>query len=286
VTWLNDLDMIVGVIGFVITIVTLVKVQSVHRTQTEERTLLRRLYGTESLASHLRSAAKFLRGGESDARILAEELVRLCGQIEGISRALDSMNQNRSTARQRDVQLVEKGYYTPAFLARVVNDAQHNVDFLIYRNLQFTNVDLLETMEHAAKRGVRIRILGLSSTADDSVLDQASMVLPWPQASAATLRRQLSESEDRIKSIVDGWDEQSRRRFEYRGYKITPNVHFARMDGVIRQGFLGTLSPAQPARLEDRGYMELSLSSEPGATLARHFDQLWVHGEATVVIGS
>ncbi|MBL1097212.1 hypothetical protein [Streptomyces coffeae] len=285
-TWLDHLNTFFGIVGFVITVVTLVKVQSVHRAQAEERTLLRRLYGTDSLARHLRSAATFLRqGNENDARALAEELVRLCGQIEGISRALDSMNRTRGGTGRQELQLVDKGYYTPAFLSRAVNDAQYKVDFLIYRNLQFTNVDLLESMELAAKRGVHIRILGLSSAAEESVLEQASLVLPWPQAPAQTLRRQLAESEERIKSIVAGWSEQARLRFEYRGYTVVPNVHFVRMDGLVRQGFIGTLSPAQPARLEDRGYVELPIRSEPGATLSRHFDQLWVRSAATTVSG-
>ncbi|MCP3759535.1 hypothetical protein [Streptomyces sp. TBY4] len=283
--WLNEVNTVFGVLGFLITLVTFLKVQSVQRAQREERQLLRRLYGTEMLAAQLRSAAGFLRQGtESDARMLAEELVRVCGQIEGISRALDSLNRERRSVRGES-NLVPNGYYTPAFLNRAVNDAQHQVDFLIYRNLQFANVDLLQSMERAARRGVRIRILGLSSRAEDAVLDQASMVLPWPQAEPAVLRRQLSDSEERIRSIVEGWGLQSRGLFEYRGYLIAPNAHFARTDGVVRQGFIGTLSSAQPAGLEERGYMEFRTSAEPGATLSRHFEQLWARSAENVVAG-
>lgn len=182
---LHNLSAIFGILGFVITVVTLLKVQSVRRAQREERALLRKLYGTEALATHLRSATTFLRQGrEDEARVLAEELVRLCGQIEGISHALDTMTRVGGAA-QRSLLLVERGYFTPAFLRRAVDEARHNLDFLIYRNLQFANVDLLEAMEHAAKRGVRIRILALSSAADNAVLEQASLVLPWPQAAPA-----------------------------------------------------------------------------------------------------
>jgi hypothetical protein len=282
---LEQLNTLLGVIGFAITIVTLIKVQSVQRAQTEERSLLRRLYGTDSLAGHLRSAARFLRQGENEARVLAEELVRLCGQIEGISRVLDSMGRDGGGPERRAIRLVERGYYTPTFYSRVVNDAQHNADFLMYRNLQIANVDILESMERAAKRGVRIRILALSSHADDHVLEQASMVLPWPQVPAATLRRQLADSEDRVKGVVESWDVRVRRQFEYRGYVIAPNMHFARMDSVMMQGFVGTLSPAQPAQLDDRGYMELPRGGEPGATLARHFEELWAHSAPSVVVG-
>ncbi|MFI6285900.1 hypothetical protein ACIBCM_14270 [Streptomyces sp. NPDC051018] len=286
-SWLEAANTILGVIGFAITLITLTKVRSVQRAQTEERALLRRLYGTESLADHLRSAAGFLRQGEQDARNLAEELVRTCGQIEGISRALDSMNRMRGNGagNQRMIRLVERGYYTPPFYSQVVNDAQSNADFLMYRNLQISNVDLLQSMERAANRGVHNRILAISSGSSDSVLEQASMVLPWPQVPPETLRRQLLESEDRVRSVVAGWPVRTRRNFEYRGYVITPNMHFARMDGVIMQGFVGTLSPAQPEQLEDRGYVELPRDREPGATLSRHFEELWAQSAATVVVG-
>lgn len=81
---LRDLSAILGIVGFLIMIVTLLKVQSVRRAQREERALLRRLYGTDSIATHLRSAAILLRRGrDSEARTFAEELTRLCGQIEG-----------------------------------------------------------------------------------------------------------------------------------------------------------------------------------------------------------
>lgn len=282
---LHNLSAIFGIIGFVITVVTLLKVQSVRRTQREERALLRKLYGTEALATHLRSAATFLRQGrEDEARVLAEELVRLCGQIEGISHALDTLNLVGEAA-QRSLLLVERDYFTPAFLRRAVDEARHNLDFLIYRNLQFANVDLLEAMEHAAKRGVRIRILALSSAADNAVLEQASLVLPWPQADAATLRRQLVESEARIRGIIDGWSRQARERYEYRSYSVAPNFHFVRVDGLLRQGFIGTLSSAQPFRLEDRPYLQMPLSNEPGVTLARHYDQLWDRSAGTSATG-
>ncbi|MFD8935924.1 hypothetical protein ACFV0R_11790 [Streptomyces sp. NPDC059578] len=284
-SWLEQTNTVIGVVGFLITLVTLLKVRSVQRAQVQERALLRKLYGTESLADRLRSAAVFLRQGEQDARNLGEELVRLCGQIEGISRALDSMSRQRGpdATGQRMVRLVERGYYTPPFYARVVNEAQNNADFLMYRNLQIAGVGLLQSMERAAKRGVRIRILAISSQCTDEVLEQASMVLPWPQVPPDVLRRQLHESEGRIQQVVAGWADRSRRNFEYRGYTIAPNMHFARTDGVMMQGFVGTLSPAQPEQLEDRGYLELPREREPGATLSRHFDELWAQSTHTVV---
>ena len=105
-----------------------------------------------------------------------------------------------------------------------------------------------------------------------------------PQVPPETLRQQLRESEDRVRVAASAWPEGVRRNFEYRGYAITPNMHFARMDGTVMQGFVGTLSPAQPEQLEDRGYVELPRDREPGATLSRHFEELWAQS-AHVVAG-
>jgi hypothetical protein len=135
VGWLDPVDMMLGAIGLGITVVTLIKVQSVHRAQVEERALLRRLYGTDNLTDHLRSAAVLLRQGENEARILAEELLRVCGQIEGISRVLDSMDRSRNSSNPQIMRLVDQGYYVPSFYSHVVDDSQHNADFLMYRYL-------------------------------------------------------------------------------------------------------------------------------------------------------
>lgn len=282
--WLEPLDFVIGAIGFIIAVITLARVQSVHRAQSEERALLRRLYGTDTLAGHLRSAAVLLRQGENESRVLAEELLRMCGQIEGIGRVLDSMDASRGASDQTSMRLVDQGYYIPTFYSRVVNDAQNSADFLMYRNLQISNVDILESMKQATMRGVRVLILALSSEADDAVLEQASMVLPWPQVPPSTLRQQLADAENRIKIVVQGWEERARRQFEYRGYTIAPNMHFARMDGLILQGFVGTLSTAQPERLSDRGYLEMPRTSEPGSTLARHFEEFWERSASHTVV--
>ncbi len=264
---------LLGVAGLLITVVTFLKVRSVSRAQKEERALIRKLYGTDTLATQLRSAARFLRRDrELDARDLAEELVRLCGEIDGITKVLEAMNGVKSTG----LVLRDRDYFTPAFVKRSVEESRHALDFLIYRNLQFANVDLLQAMELAAGSGVRIRILALSARADDAVLDQAVRVLPWPLAADRDmLREQLSASERRIAGIVSSWEREAQERFEYRGYNIAPNLHFLRSDAVIKYGFIGTLATAQPQQLHERPYVEIPVRSAPGGTLVRHYEQLW-----------
>ncbi|WP_045747264.1 hypothetical protein [Actinoplanes rectilineatus] len=277
---------VLGIIAFAIAIITLVRVHSVQKTQEEERRLLHRIYGIESLVVRLRSASVFLRKTQDvDASDLAEDLIRICGQIEGIMRVLNIAG-NESKSNQSAIPLLKSGYMTPQFQKAAVMEARHAVDFLVIRSMQFANVDLMEEMRSAALRGVRIRILAISASASDTLLQYATNFLPWPVAtSAAELRGQLQEVENRMRQFTaSSWPEEARRRFLYRGYNLPPNMHFARVDSVIRQGFVGTLSSAQPGRLEDRPYIELSTNSAPGSSLMTHFDQLWDLSAADQVV--
>jgi hypothetical protein len=45
----DNVDSVIGLVGLIISVVTLWKVQSVRRAQENERKLLRMLYGTEAL---------------------------------------------------------------------------------------------------------------------------------------------------------------------------------------------------------------------------------------------
>lgn len=88
---LDQVDTWIGIVSFGVSVLTYLRVRSVRRAQEYERMLVRRLYGTDSLSVQLRAAANFLRrGNDLQATDLAEELVRICGQIEGITRALDT----------------------------------------------------------------------------------------------------------------------------------------------------------------------------------------------------
>ncbi len=267
----------VGVAALGITIVTLLKVQSVRRAQSDERSLVRQLYGTEQMAAQLRAAATALSAqSDHNARQLAEDLIRLVGNIEGTTRALESRDTKRP-GRPKTVPLIPDNYMTADFLGKVADRARDRLDLIFYRNLQFANIFFLERLQKAAKRGVHIRALALWSGAPDEVLRQAIEVMPRPiPAESSILRKQLLDSESLIAKVVgEQWEPAERARFEYRGYDIVPRIHLAHVDDVILYGFLGTLALAQPMRYEERPYIELPRRSEPGVILSRHFDQLW-----------
>jgi hypothetical protein len=265
-----------------LTLATFLRVRTVDQAQRAERALVRRLYGADQLIGQLQEAARLLRESSNPrASEVADDLTGVVGRIEGVSRALEAPEIASSPDRQQ-VPLVHRGYFTPAFLRAAVGEARTRLDFLIFRNLQFTDVGLLEAMKQAAHGGVTIRILALSSAAPTHVVELATNVLPRPAVSSASmLRHQLAESELRIAQIVNGdWGLGARERFEYRGYEIVPSMHFVRIDRVIRGGFIGTLARAQPRQLDERPYVEIPTWSTAGEVLIRHFEELWMQSQA------
>jgi hypothetical protein len=271
-----------GLVGILLTLVTFLRVRTVDQAQRAERALLRRLYGTDQLARQLQEAARLLRESANPrAAVVAEDLTGLVGRMEGVTRALEAHDISRAADRE-PVPLVRRGYFTPDFLREVVEEARTVLDFLIFRNLQFTDVGLLQAMERAAERGVRIRILALSSRAPLSVIELATLVLPRPTVTdASMLQHQLAESELRIAQIVSNdWTRFARERFEYRGYDIAPSLHFVRVDMLIRGGFIGTLAQAQPRHLDERPYVELPTRSTAGEVLLKHYEELWARSQA------
>ena len=275
--FVNDTSLLVEIVGLIITGASFWRITTVRKAQSEERELVRRLYGTDDLADRLRSAATFLRtDADVDARMLADELVRLVGQIEGITRVLESI---QSAPRRSDSTLVlsNEEYFTPDSIRRDLRAARSTVDILIYRNMFVSGPGIIEAMESAAQRGVKIRILCLSSSSSDAVLELAVNVVPRPVPDAPDeYRQQLADAEQRIARVVTrDWSPAAQARFSYRGYTISPVWHFMRIDGVLKLGFLGTASAAQPGRYADRPYVQIPVTSSPGEILSRHFELLW-----------
>lgn len=285
---LNLLGTIISFIGLSITLITFLRVNTVRKAQAEERKLVRQLYGTDQLTTHLRAAAGFLKlGPDIDAKMLADELVRLIGQIEGITRALEAM-QSQSTQYDGAFQVSDDGYFTLDSLRADLRAARSAVDILIYRNMFVSSPGILESMESAAARGVKIRILCVSSAAPDDVLRQTLSILPKPVPDTPDeFRAQLGDAEQRIQRVVSrDWSANACKRFEYRGYTRAPVWHMIRVDGMIKLGFVGTSSPAQPPRYEDRPYLLIPVNSAPGEILCRNVEDLWQLSSANVIRGA
>ncbi len=266
----------IGVISLVIAVVTLWKVQSVRRVQENERTLLRMLYGTETLGQQLRGAANHLaKNREPAVRELANDLLRTCGQIEGVSRALDA---DRGPAtRGTAVTMVPTGYFTQDFLRTSVDTASSSVDIVVFRTMIVSTNHALAGLRDAARRGVRIRLLSLSSESPDSVLELTRSLLPWAGLeNAAELRPQLAQSERRIVNHVRTWSAADQAKFGYRRYQEPPGLHMLRSDSTIKLGFAHLLSPdSTSTSLADRPHLEVAAGSKLGTYLTAHFEQLW-----------
>ncbi len=275
--WVEYVNTGAGLVGLVVTAVTLWRVQAVRRAQREERALVRGLYGTDSLATQLRTAAAYLgRSRDSRARELAQDLVRVCGQIEGVSRALDGRTPT-AEARRTVIEVRDRDYLTQQFVLDAVDGAANAVDILIYRPLIVSTNTVLSALRAAAERGVRIRILTLSPEASAEVLTYATRLLSASGVQTAEqLRPQLHDAERRIAHyLATAWSAPARRSISHRHYTLPPGPHLLRADATVRVGFIGLLSGPVPVRVDERPYTTVPLHSPLGEHLMTHFDQVW-----------
>ena len=259
-----------SLLGFLLTIYVMVKVQSVSKMQRRERELLKQLYGLEDLLSTLGAASNHLRSSTAPGcRELLDKISQTIGKIKGINQAL-GVSENR-------VKLSEGDYFTTTFLIQRASNTDRNLDILCYRNMQVAEIDVIQAFQRAASRGVSVRILSLSSHSPERILTEIINFLPHPPAQdAQILRDQLAKNEQKIVSAIRGvWHPQCTERFLYRGYTITPRIHFLRSDDTLFLGFLGMFSHVQPAYLDQRPYIEISIFSGLGQQLMNHFNALW-----------
>lgn len=276
---MDYIDSVIGLVGLVIAVVTLWKVQSVRRAQENERKLLRTLYGTEALGRQLRTAANHMaKSRDTTVRDLASDLLRTCGQIEGVSRALDAAHRGPAVS-DTGVRVVQSGYFTQDFLRKTADAASASIDIVVFRPMIVSTEHALAGLRAAARRGVRIRLLSLSSESPDDALQAAVHLMPWAaMTSAAELRPQLAQAERRIANHVQStWSAADRAKFSHRRYQGPPSVHMARSDSTINVGFVHLLSlESNFASLEDRPHLEVATDSKLGVYFLAHFEQLWI----------
>jgi len=266
---------VAGLLGLALTALTLARIRAVRRAQRDERTLVRTLYGTEAAATRIRAAAGHLaRSRDAKARELAQDLIRFSGQIEGVSRALDS--DAGSAPAASTVELKEAGYFTSEFLIEVAAGARQAIDILMYRPITVATVPVLAALQDAAERGVEIRMLALSVDASDEVLRHGATVMPAAAVyEPEQLRPQLLEAERRIASHVATWPAAAQRRLGYRRYCTPPGPHLIRADRVISAGFVGLLSGPMPVRFDQRVYLQLPTDATLGQHFRSHFELVW-----------
>jgi hypothetical protein len=262
--------------GLIVSVVTFFKVISVKKAQERERRLVRELYGIETLTKNLRKAASSLgESKDSTHRELASILLQTLGRVEGINRALGVAIYAGDT--DATLQYHRKGYFTTDFVSKQVMKAAKRVDILCYRNMIVSGIDVLEALQTAAARGVRIRILALSSNAPECVMRESLRFLPSPSAEdTAVLAGQVRENESRVRNVISScWSQREHERFEYRGYGNVPGAHFVRVDDAIHFGFLNTCCNSHPKWLAERPYVLIPGATSLGEQLTCHFDILW-----------
>ncbi|MEU4241353.1 hypothetical protein [Actinoplanes sp. NPDC026619] len=270
---------VAGLLGLALTALTLTRVRAVRRAQRDERTLIRTLYGTDAAATRIRAAASHLaRSRDAKARELAQDLILFSGQIEGVSRALDS--DGRAASATGAVELKEEGYFTSEFLAEVVAGARQAIDVLMYRPITIATAPVLAALRDAAERGVEIRMLALSVEATDEVLSHGATVMPAAAVyQPEQLRPQLLEAERRIAIHVKTWPAAAQRRLGYRRYRTPPGPHLIRADRVISAGFVDLQSGPMPVRFDERVFIQLPADGKLGTHFTSHFEVVWASAE-------
>lgn len=285
--WLLDRDNLgsvadaLGLVGAVIGLITLLRVSSVRNAQEDERRILRELYGLDTLSTLLTAATDHIGNGaqasQKEAKDLANRLSQMLGRVDGINRAL-AIAAPELTPGSGDVRIVPGDYFSDAFIKNGTVSAKKKIDILVYRNQQVSNAFVLDDLIAAAQRGIRVRILAMSSLSDDATLNASMDILPRPTPSNVNLlRRQLQLNEQ---TIDDHLAQQGQALVEYCGYRCAPLVHMMVVDDDVRLGVVGTVAAAQPASLSDRPYFVLSATSPPGEILRKHFEQLYVSADA------
>ena len=284
--FIDVVNTVAGLLGLLLTALTLMRVRAVRRAQRDERALVRSLYGADAAVNRIRAAAAHLaRSRDPKSREFAQDLTWFSGQIEGVSRALDSAAGLEPGIRNAPrVELREQGYFSPEFLIEISRKASRTIDILMYRPLIVATATVLAALQDAADRGVDIRILTLSPDASDEVLTAGAAMMPAAAIyHPEQLRPQLIEAERRIAQHITGWLPASRGRIEYRRYLTMPGPHFIRSDAVIHWGFVGLLSGPMPIRFDERVFIEVATDSTLGDHIRDHFEQVFDCGQLVKV---
>jgi len=267
---------IASILGLAVSLYVLAKVRSVRKAQEGERKFLQGIYGLKKLIYSLKAASGILgRARDAYSKELAQDLLQTAGQIHGINQALRFSDVN--TQHESGIRFSDKNYFTIDFLTQRASETLQALDILCYRNMQVTEIDVVESFHKAASREVKIRILAISSSSPDCIHKEVLHILPQPRLdSSGTLKEQLEMNERRlIRQIQNQWRVDIAKMLQYRGYTMMPTLHFLRSDKTIYVGFLNILQEAQSKYLDERPCMEISTHSTLGIQLMAHFEALW-----------
>lgn len=268
---------VLSIIGFGVSLFTLLKVSSVAKAQAQERSLTQELLGVDQIEQDLRRMIAKL--GELDDRSstqLATDLSIRLGAIQGVRQAMSATPRSPDSANVR----VDLGFFGDEFVLNLIQRAKTNIDIVTGRTFLVSGFYTLDKLRQACERGVVVRVIGMSKDADEIILNDAIRTVSNPAPrDAAEYRRQIENNQRDIIDAVSSWtDPRVRARFQYRTDANVPRISMARVDATVNLGFLQFYRDAQPREIKDRAYLQFSVNSAVGTVAMKHFEIAWNNG--------
>lgn len=272
--WLTAVGLAVTVVGLLVSLYTLSRVQTVAKAQEKARADTEDLLGIDDVEIDIASVINALAGStDAELTTLASQLTGRLGRIQGVRYAVSG----RRPPSERHRAFLLDGFFSEDFMRDSIRGAKEELDIVTGRLRVVSSWHMMREIEKACERGVAVRIIGISARAsDDTLRDAAQTVSSPPPQNADEYRQHVTEVYQQILENVRGWSSaDAQRRFALRCSTDVPRVSMVRSDSKMRVGFLQFYRVAQPAQPEDRQYLELTSTSPTGLVAGRHFDAVW-----------
>lgn len=272
--WQAMMDSI-NLAGFGIVIWTFIRVSAVRRALREERSQLEKLLALDDLTAIMRRAARRILTTKPRAETaLAEQIYEMVGVVDGVLATLKARDE---IAPPPGADLIISGYFSMQFLRDEIAKAKRYIDIIVFRPTMLINIDVIEELRTASRRGVRVQVLSMAADADRTMLQEACRTMPNPRApTMEALVGQLDEARKYCASNITGvWSSAELSRFDYRTYSNFPAVHLFRRDSTVTLGFPITLTSSQPDNKAARPGLRVPVASKLGRQLTTHFDMVF-----------
>lgn len=272
-------------VGLVVGLYTLWRVKKVAKAQAEQRRITEELLGVDQLELDLlRVITKLSESKDPESTVLVTDLSIRLGAIQGARRAMDQPADLNPAQYAR----LELGFFSHEFLVSHIDRARSNIDIITGRTLLIAGYDVMDRLKRACKRGVKVRLIGLSENADNIILGDALKTVANPApVNAEDYKRQIIQCKNDIVATVNTWPEPAvQDRFQYRVNSSVPRVSLVRTDNQVSLGFLQLYREAQPRELKDREYIRVSVTSGIGQVAIKHFEIAWNEGTQILPVKS
>lgn len=290
----GDVPNVLGLVGIGLTLIglglttyTFLRVRRVAQAQDEATAFTQELLNIDQLEVDLvRVMAALRTSTDPDGASLRSELGVTLGRVQGVRRALGSGKRHRGKARDNISLSVGSDFFGQGFNADAIQSAKEKVEIITGRTRLVADYYVLDCLRQACEHGVKVRVIGLSAKAPDTILEDAVKTVANPAPhNAAEYRRQIESNSQEILQGVKEWPAAARLNFEYRVSSMVPRVSMLRSDGVVNFGFLQLYRDAQPRELRERQYIKVPISLALGRVMLKHFDLVWNESEPVLIDG-